>query len=410
MSEGFFILNEIYHNIFVLNLMKVPKRILPVIVFSQFAGTSLWFAGNAIIGDMQTAMNVGLEDTGIVTSAVQLGFIFGTLVFALFTISDRYSPRKLFFLCSVLGSISNLLIYFIAYDLFSLLVLRFITGFLLTGIYPIGMKIAAGWYKEKLGNAIGLLVGALALGTAFPHLIKSFGGSLPWEQVIFVISAFSLAGGIAMYLLVEDGPYISSGTKFNPKSIITLFKYKELRSSALGYFGHMWELYTYYALIPLILIYYLKLSPDELNISLWSFIIIASGSIGCIVGGMISKKIGSAKVAFIQLGLSGFCCLISPLMFNTSAPIFLTFLIFWGIVVIGDSPQYSAIIALSAPKELVGSGLTFVNSIGFAITILSLWIVYQSLDVIDISYALMILAVGPILGLISMKKLLNENF
>ena len=218
----------------ILNLMKVPNRILPVIVFSQFAGTSLWFAGNAIIGDLQIAMNVGLEDTGIVTSAVQLGFIFGTLVFALLSISDRYSPRKLFFLCSVLGSVSNLLIYFIANDLFSLLVLRFITGFLLTGIYPIGMKIAAGWHKEKLGNAIGLLVGALALGTAFPHLIKSFGGSLPWEQVIFVISAFSLAGGIAMYLLVEDGPYISSGTKFNPKSIITLFKYKELRSSALG--------------------------------------------------------------------------------------------------------------------------------------------------------------------------------
>ena len=389
--------------------MKVPNRILPVIVFSQFAGTSLWFAGNAIIGDLQTAMNVGMEDTGIVTSAIQLGFIFGTLVFALLSISDRYSPRKLFFLCSVLGSVSNLLIYFIAHDLFSLLVLRFITGFFLTGIYPIGMKIAAGWHKEKLGNAIGLLVGALALGTAFPHLIKSFGGSLPWEQVILVISAFSLAGGIAMYLLVEDGPYISSGTKFNPKSIITLFKYKELRSSALGYFGHMWELYTYYALIPLILIYYLKLSPYELNISLWSFIIIASGSIGCIVGGMISKKIGSTKVAFIQLGLSGLCCLISPLMFNTSAPIFLTFLIFWGIVVIGDSPQYAAIIALSAPKELVGSGLTLVNSIGFAITILSLWFVYQFLDIIDISYALMILAVGPILGLISLKPLVKSN-
>jgi len=389
--------------------MKVPNRILPVIVFSQFAGTSLWFAGNAIIGDLQTAMNVGLEDIGIVTSAIQLGFIFGTLVFALLSISDRYSPRKLFFLCSVLGSVSNLLIYFIAYDIFSLLVLRFITGFLLTGIYPIGMKIAAGWYKEKLGNAIGLLVGALAVGTAFPHLIKSFGGSLPWEQVIFAISAFSLVGGIAMYLLVKDGPYISSGTKFNPKAIITLFKYKELRSSALGYFGHMWELYTYYALIPLILIYYLKLSSDKLNISLWSFIIIASGSIGCIVGGMISKKIGSAKVAFIQLGLSGFCCLISPLMFNTSAPVFLIFLIFWGIVVIGDSPQYSAIIALSAPKELVGSGLTLVNSIGFAITILSLWFVYQFLNMIDISYVLMILAIGPALGLISMRSLIFKS-
>jgi predicted MFS family arabinose efflux permease len=389
--------------------MKVPKRILPAIVFSQFAGTSLWFAGNAIIADLQLDMNVGIDDTGIVTSAVQLGFIFGTLVFALLSISDRYSPRKLFFHCSVLGSVSNLLIYFIAHDLFSLLVLRFITGFFLTGIYPIGMKIAAGWHKEKLGNAIGLLVGALALGTAFPHLIKSFGGALPWEQVIFAISAFSLAGGIAMYLLVEDGPYISSDTKFNPKSIITLFKYKELRSSALGYFGHMWELYTYYALVPLILIYYLKLSPYELNISLWSFIIIASGSIGCIVGGMISKKVGSTKIAFIQLGLSGFCCLISPIMFNTAVPIFLTFLIIWGIVVMGDSPQYSAIIALSAPKELVGSGLTLVNSIGFAITILSLWCVYQFLDMIDISYALMILALGPILGLISMKKLLKKR-
>jgi predicted MFS family arabinose efflux permease len=389
--------------------MQIPKRILPVIVFSQFAVTSIWFAGNAIVGDLQSAMNVGIEDTGIVTSAIQLGFIAGTLIFALFSISDRYSARKLFFICSMLGSVSNLLIYFIAYDLFSLLVLRFITGFFLTGIYPVGMKIAAGWYKEKLGNAIGLLVGSLVLGTAFPHLIKSFGGSLPWEQVIFIISVFSLVGGILMYLFVPDGPHISSGTKFNTKAILAIFKYRALRSSALGYFGHMWELYTFWAFIPLILLYYLKLNQVELNISFWAFLVIASGSIGCIVGGMISKKVGSAKVAFIQLALSGICCLISPLMFYTSAPIFLTFLIFWGIVVVGDSPQYSAIIALSAPRELVGSGLTLVNSIGFAITILSLWVLYQFSEILDQQYLLLILAVGPIAGLISMKPLLSTQ-
>jgi predicted MFS family arabinose efflux permease len=389
--------------------MRVPKPILPVIIFSQFAGTSLWFAGNAIIVDLQSAIGVGIDDIGIVTSAIQLGFITGTLFFALISISDRYSPRKLFLICSILGAVSNLLIYFIAYNLFSLLVLRFITGFFLTGIYPIGMKIAAGWYKKGLGNAIGLLVGALVLGTAFPHLIKSFGGSLHWQQVLFVISGFSLVGGIAMYLFVPDGPYISSGTKFNPKAILTIFKNKKLRSSALGYFGHMWELYTFWALIPIILFYYLKLNPLGLNIPFWSFIIIASGSIGCIVGGVISKKIGSANVAFTQLALSGICCLISPLMFYTSVPIFLTFLIFWGIVVVGDSPQYSAIIALSAPKELVGSGLTLVNSIGFAITILSLWFVYQFLGVINISYALMLLGLGPILGLMSMKPLLANK-
>jgi predicted MFS family arabinose efflux permease len=391
------------------NLLKIPKRILPVIIFSQFAVTSLWFAGNAIITDLQSTMNVGIEDTGIVTSAIQLGFIFGTLIFALLSLSDRYSPRKIFLICSVLGSISNLLIYFIASNLFSLLVLRFITGFLLTGIYPIGMKIAAGWYKDKLGNAIGFLVGSLVLGTAFPPLVKSFGGSLPWEQVIFVVSGFALAGGLLMYLAVDDGPHITSGTKFNPKAIFSIFNYKELRSSALGYFGHMWELYTFWALIPVILIFYLKSNRMELNISFWSFMIIAAGSIGCIVGGLISKNTGSAKVAFTQLTLSGICCLISPIMFNTSAPIFLSYLIFWGVVVVGDSPQYSAIVANAAPKELVGSALTLVNSIGFAITILSLWFVYQFLDLINISYALMILAIGPSLGLISMRSLVFNS-
>ena len=293
--------------------------------------------------------------------------------------------------------------------MFSLLALRFITGFFLTGIYPIGMKITSGWYKKDLGNAIGLLVGALVVGTSFPHLIKSFGGSVPWTQVIFIISFFSVVGGITMFFLVPDGPFISSGTKFNPNAILTIFRYKALRSSAFGYFGHMWELYTFWALIPVILIYYLKQNSAELNISFWSFIIIGSGVIGCVVGGVISKRKGSAKVAFIQLTLSGICCLISPLMFYTSITVFLSFLIFWGVVIVGDSPQYSAIIALSAPKELVGSGLTIVNSIGFAITILSLWVVYQFLEIIDIKFALMILGIGPFFGLFSMKPLLANQ-
>ena len=152
----------------------------------------------------------------------------------------------------------------------------------------------------------------------------------------------------------------------------------------------------------------MKLNPVELNISFWAFLIIGSGSVGSIVGGVISKKMGSARVAFIQLALSGICCLISPLMFYTSAPIFLIFLIFWGVVVIGDSPQYSAIIALSAPSELIGSGLTLVNSIGFAITILSLWVLSQFSELLELNYLLLILALGPIAGLISMKPLLSS--
>ena len=387
--------------------MKVPNRILPIIVFSQFAVTSLWFAGNAIISDLKSTLNIGIEETGIVTSAIQLGFIIGTLLFAIFSISDRYSPRKIFFICSILGSFSNLLIYLIAYNLFSLLVIRFITGFFLAGIYPIGMKIAAGWYKGSLGNALGFLVGSLVLGTAFPHLIRSLGSSLDWSLVVFTISGFSIIGGTAIYLFVSDGPNITSGTKFNPKAISTIFKNKELRAAAFGYFGHMWELYTFWALIPSILLYYSGKHFTDLNISLWSFLIISVGSLGCVVGGIISKNTGSSWVAYIQLILSCTCCLITPIMLDLPIFFFILFMIFWGIVVVGDSPQYSTIVALTAPKEIIGSGLTLVNSIGFAITILSLWTIYQFLNFVSLQYALILLALGPVIGIFFMRPLVG---
>ena len=386
--------------------MNIPKHILPVIIFSQFACTSLWFAGNAIITDLQSAMNVDINDVGIVTSAVQLGFISGTFVFAFFAFSDRYSPRKIFLFSSILGALSNLLILFIASDLFSLLVLRFITGFFLTGIYPIGMKIAAGWYKKGLGNAIGLLVGALVIGTALPHIIKSVGGSLPWEQVIYIVSSICVIGGFSMYILVPDGPFITAGTKFNPRAFLILIKNRQFKSAAFGYFGHMWELYTFWVFVPIIIIYYNNEYAAELNIFIWSFFIITAGSIGCMVGGWISNKVGSAYVAYTQLLLSGICCLISPLLLSASQYLFISYLIFWGIVVAGDSPQFSTIIALSAPKELVGSALTIVNSIGFSITIISVWVISQLVDVMNTPYLLMILAPGPIFGLISMRSLI----
>jgi predicted MFS family arabinose efflux permease len=273
------------------------------------------------------------------------------------------------------------------------------------------MKIASGWYNKDLGNAIGLLVGALVLGTALPHLIKGIGDSLPWEQVIYMVSAISVIAGVSMYIFVPDGPNITAGTKFNPKAIISLFKIRNFRSAAFGYFGHMWELYTLWAFVPIILIYYNNENAAELNIFICTFAVIAAGSIGCIVGGWISNKVGSAQVAFTQLLLSGICCLVCPIFFGASSFILISFLIFWGIVVAGDSPQYSAIIALSAPKELVGSALTIVNSIGFAITILSLWVIFQISEFVVVPYYLIFLAPGPLFGLVSMRSLItNDKF
>jgi hypothetical protein len=203
--------------------------------------------------------------------------------------------------------------------------------------------------------------------------------------------------------------YASSGTKFNPVQALSIFKYKNFRSAAFGYFGHMWELYTFWAFIPLVIIYYMELHNTQLDISFWSFAVIAMGSIGCIGGGIISKKRGSPAVAYIQLMLSGICCLIAPLMFYVSAPMFIIYLLFWGIVVAGDSPQYSAVIALTVPKEYIGTALTLVVSIGFSITILSLWSVSQFRNMIELPYMLMLLAPGPIAGLLSLNSLFKEQ-
>ena len=390
-------------------MKKRPFWILATIILTQFTGTSLWFAGNAILGDLQQQWSLGIHALGYMTSAVQLGFIAGTFCFAFFTLADRFSPRIVFFICSLLGASSNLLIYLMAEGFVSLLVFRLITGFFLAGIYPIGMKIAAGWYRQGLGKALGFLVGALVVGTAFPHLLKGWGQSILWETVIICISAISFAGGLLMLVLVPDGPYLFKGTKFNINALAVIFQSKDLRSAAFGYFGHMWELYTMWAFVPFILMAYGARNPViNVNISFWAFWIIAGGSLGCILGGVISKRVGSASVAFIQLASSGICCLLSPWVFQSSLGLLLGFLVFWGIVVAGDSPQFSSLVALTAPKELVGSALTIVNCIGFSITIFSIQLTNYFIDFIPPDYIFLLLAVGPMIGLISLRPLLRS--
>jgi len=388
--------------------MNRSRRILPVIIFSQFAGTSLWFAGNAVLGDLQRQWQLGNAALSYMTSSVQLGFIAGTLVFAFFTISDRFSPRIVFFICSLLGALSNLGIYAAADGLSSLLVLRFSTGFFLAGIYPVGMKIAAGWYRKGLGEALGYLVGALVVGTAFPHLLKSTGRSFPWEYVIISISGISILGGFLMLLLVPDGPYALKGTKFNSKAFATIFRSRDLRSASFGYFGHMWELYTLWAFFPVLIKAYGAVARQPLNIPLWSFWVIAVGCLGCIGGGILSYKLGSPSIAFFQLLASGTCCLLSPLFFHAPPVIFLGFLIFWGIVVVGDSPQFSALTAQTAPRELVGSALTIVTSIGFFITIISIQFTNYLTDLITQQYIFLFLVVGPIFGLTNLWPLYRK--
>jgi len=365
----------------------------------------LWFAGNAVIVDLQRSWGLAEQSVGYVTSAVQLGFIIGTLVFAFLAIADRFSPRRVFFFCSVTGAIANISLLIAPEGLTGLLILRFATGFFLAGIYPVGMKIAAGWYEKGLGRALGYLVGALVLGTAFPHLLRGLGTELPWQQVMVGVSVLAICGGTLMLWLVPDGPHLPKGSVFNPRTILVIFRSPSFRASAFGYFGHMWELYTLWAFIPVWLLAYTENFSSQMNVSFWSFLIIAVGFLGCAAGGLISGKVGSVRVAAVQLLVSGICCVISPIFFQLDISLFIIFLLIWGVTVIGDSPQFSALNAKNAPREYVGSALTIVNSIGFFITVVSIQLVSFLLPFIGPQFIFWLLIPGPLFGLLALKPL-----
>ena len=384
-------------------LSKPRTYFLFIIVLSQFAGTSLWFAGNAVISEIQKES--GAVSAANLTSFVQFGFITGTLIFAVLTVADRFKPSLLFFLSSCAAAVANASIVFVAKDLAWISALRFATGFFLAGIYPVGMKIAADWFPQKLGNALGFLVGALVLGTAFPHLLKSQLNLVSWRKLMLFTSLLAFAGGFLLYLTVPSKPLVTKN-KFEPKAFLLLFRSKNFRSAAFGYFGHMWELYTFWTFLPLILHLYNK-NGHDVNSSLWSFLVIAAGCAGCIIGGIISKRMGSKRVAFISMVTSFFCCVAAPLSFALVQPLFLFFLFIWGTTVVSDSPQFSTLVAQSTIQQYKGTALTIVTSIGFFITIVSIQLLNSLINYGEKS--LWILAPGPFFGLLALARWKNKT-
>lgn len=382
------------------------KKILPIIVLSQFCCTSLWFAGNAIIQEMAQDLHLDHHFLGHMTSAIQFGFITGTFSFALFAVADRFSPSKVFFASALLAALLNLGICINDISPTQVLLFRFLTGFFLAGIYPVGMKIASDYFQQGLGKSLGFLVGALVLGTALPHLIKNSITDFPWQYILYTTSSLAALGGLAMLRFVPDGPHRKAGQQIQLTAFLDGFKHPQFRSVAFGYFGHMWELYTFWAFVPVMLTTYNQIYPSAaLNVSLLSFTIIGMGAFACVASGLLSQIFGAKKVATIALTISCLCCLCSPLFLLTASPtLLITCLFVWGITVIADSPLFSTLVAQHAPQASRGTSLTIVNCIGFAITIISIQCVNWLSDKLPAQYLYLLLAIGPVLGLAALRR------
>ena len=388
-----------------------PRRVLPVLVLAQFAGTSMWFAVNAVMPDLQREFGWPASAVGTLTSTLQLGFILGTLVFALLTLADRYPPRRVFLVCSLAGAACTVAGWWMVADFSALLGWRAATGFFLAGIYPVGMKIAAQWFPKGLGAALGLLIGALILGSASPHALRALSSSLPWHSVMLGVAALVALGGVGLFLGLPEPPPragVVPGTQpgaLQWRTLFVIWTDRRVRGSVFAYFGHMWELYTMWVLVPLILA--TRLSGAALSLA--AFCVLGGGVIGCVGGGYLARYFGSARVGGVQLATSGLCCLLAPWLIDASAAPFGLWLLVWGITVSGDSPQFSALTARNAPPRVVGSVLTLTNCLGFTISVVSIELFVALSRDYPLGTLLPWLGLGPLLGLWGLWPLLREK-
>lgn len=389
-----------------------PRRVLPVIVIAQLLGTSPWFAVNAVMPDLQAAYGWPAAAVGTLSSALQLGFIAGTLVFALLAIADRQPARRVFLGCALAAAACTLAAAASADSFGRLASWRALTGFFLAGIYPVGMKIAAQWFPRGLGTALGWLVGALVVGSASAHALRAVvagGAALSWQAVFIAVAVLCVVAGLAMVVLVPEPastsrPGHGPGVRFG--ALASIWRDRPVRASAFGYFGHMGELYTLWVVMPAVLASRLTGSTA---VSWWAFAVLGAGAIGCVGGGLLAQRQGSARVAAIQLATSGCCCLAAPWLLQAPMPLFLAWLLLWGITVVGDSPQFSALTAANAPPQAVGSVLTLVNSIGFAISAVSIDFFVRFIEASSLAAALPWLGVGPLIGLVALWPLLRPR-
>ena len=386
--------------------MDTKWRTITLLSIAELLGMAVWFSASAVVASLAQAWSLDDSGRAWLTMSVQAGFVIGAFGSALLNLSDIFPAPRFIAVSAFLAALCTVLIPLFVNSLPIALLLRLLTGMFLAGVYPVGMKVITTWTQKDRGLGIGIMVGALAIGSASPHLLNAFGGIADWRQVMIWSSILAAIGGLLSMLFVREGPYKRPSPKFNWKYVGEIVRQRELVLANAGYLGHMWELYAMWAWIAAFLTASFNTSGLR---SSWgsaaAFAVISMGGLGSLLAGQLADRFGRTTVTIISLAISGLCCILAGLLFGGS-PVLLTLLcLVWGFAIVADSAQFSAAISELCRSEYTGTALTLQTSLGFLLTLVTIRLTPTLESYVGWNWAFAFLAIGPIAGMWAMYRL-----
>ncbi len=388
---------------------KSKPLILTLVSISLLFSLTVWFSANAITPQLINLWSFNQANLALLSTILIIGFVIGGFIYSVFNLPDIFKTPLFFSFNALLAALGNFLAA-LSPNFIVFINFRFITGFFLAGVYPTSMKLISSWYRRNRGFAIGILLGALTSGSGLPYIFNLTG--LPnWRILLSISSLLALIGSILIYLFIQEGPHLVQGAKFKFSNIKELFGKKSVRYANYSYFGHMWELYAFWVWIPKFLQeVHSRTNPGiDVNFyfSLGTFLVFISGALGSVIGGKVADKIGRTKFNILMSAVSGTCSLVIG-FFLQNYILALVIAVIWGLTVVPDSPQYSAMISELSDPAYIGTSLSIQTTIGFAITNITIWLLPLIVELIGWTFGFSFLVLGPIFGIISLIKLRKE--
>ena len=379
---------------------RAALKALGLLAAALVLSMTTWFSATAVVPQLRGQWDLGNTAAAWLTIAVQVGFVAGALAGSALSVADVFPARAVILVGSLGAALANLVLVVAGGPEIGIAA-RLATGFFLAGVYPPALKLASTWFLRGRGTALGIVVGALTLGSAAPHLVNGLGG-LDWRLVVWVTSALTAAGGLIVFFGVDEGPYAFPSARFDPRQAGLVLRNRGVRLASLGYFGHMWELYAMWAWF---LVFFAAVAADGPAAAYATFAVIGAGAVGCWVGGVLGDRWGRPETTAAMMAVSAVCAALIGLAASAPAGVVLGLGLVWGFTVVGDSAQFSTLVTELAEQAYVGTALAFQMAVGFALTVPTIWVLPFLEDEVGWRWAFAFLAPGPALGIVAMLRL-----